>query len=72
MVWVWWDGALQTDRPSRAMQREIEWPSHGTARAGLKMIHARQPFHELVVAKDVRATPALLLFQDIYKVEAKY
>jgi transposase len=36
------------------------------------MIHARRPFHELVAAKDVRANPALLLFQTIYKLEAEY
>lgn len=35
-------------------------------------IHARRPFHELVAAKDVRANPALLLFQSIYKLEAEY
>lgn len=36
------------------------------------MMHARRPFHELVTAKDVRANPALLLFQAIYKLEAEY
>ena len=36
------------------------------------MVHARRPFHELVAAKDVRANPALLLFQSIYKLEAEY
>lgn len=35
-------------------------------------MHARRPFHELVAAKDVRANPALLLFQAIYKLEAEY
>jgi len=35
-------------------------------------MHARRPFHELVAAKDVRANPALLLFQRIYKLEAEY
>jgi transposase len=34
--------------------------------------HARRPFHELVTAKDVRANPALLLFQSLYKLEAEY
>jgi len=36
------------------------------------LMHARRPFHELVVAKDVRANPALLLIQSIYKLEAEY
>ncbi|HEX5658608.1 MAG TPA: IS66 family transposase [Polyangiales bacterium] len=36
------------------------------------LVHARRPFHELVAAKDVRANPALLLFQSIYKLEADY
>ena len=36
------------------------------------MVHARRLFHELVAAKDVRANPALLLFQSIYKLEAEY
>ena len=36
------------------------------------LTHARRPFHELVAAKDVRANPALLLFQSIYKLEAEY
>jgi hypothetical protein len=36
------------------------------------LMHARRPFHELVVAKDVRANAALLLFQAIYKLEAEY
>lgn len=36
------------------------------------LVHARRPFHELVAAKDVRANPALLLFQSIYKLEAEY
>lgn len=36
------------------------------------LMHARRPFHELVTAKDVRANPALLLFQAIYKLEAEY
>jgi hypothetical protein len=35
-------------------------------------MHARRPFHELVAAMDVRANPALLLFQAIYKLEAEY
>lgn len=35
-------------------------------------MHARRPFHELVAAKDVRANPALLIFQSIYKLEAEY
>jgi len=36
------------------------------------LTHARRPFHELVAAKDVRANPALLIFQSIYKLEAEY
>lgn len=36
------------------------------------LVHARRPFHELVAAKDVRANPALLLFQSIYRLEAEY
>lgn len=36
------------------------------------LMHARRPFHELVAAKDVRANPALLLIQSIYKLEAEY
>ena len=36
------------------------------------MMHARRPFHELVAAKDVRANPALLYFQSIYKLEDEY
>lgn len=36
------------------------------------MMHARRPFHELVTAKDVRANPALLMFQALYKLEAEY
>lgn len=36
------------------------------------LMHARRPFHELVAAKDVRANPALLLLQSIYKLEAEY
>jgi transposase len=36
------------------------------------LTHSRRPFHELVAAKDVRANPALLIFQSIYKLEAEY
>lgn len=36
------------------------------------LVHARRPFHELVAAKDVRANPALLIFQSIYRLEAEY
>jgi hypothetical protein len=36
------------------------------------LVHARRPFHELVATKDVRANPALLIFQSIYRLEAEY
>lgn len=36
------------------------------------MMHARRPFHELVVAKDARASAALLYFQKIYALEKEY
>lgn len=36
------------------------------------MMHARRPFHELVVAKDARASRALILFQKIYALETEY
>lgn len=36
------------------------------------MMHARRPFHELVVAKDARASAALLFFQKIYALEKEY
>lgn len=36
------------------------------------MMHARRPFHELVAAKDTRASGALILFQKIYALEEDY
>jgi transposase len=36
------------------------------------MMHARRPFHELVAAKDTRASGALILFQKIYALEQDY